>query len=201
VEARFGKGTTWYLAHVTAVQPNGSFDLLYFDKNEEKGVAPEFVQLPAKRTVGWNPAKAKEASEKRKASGDAAPNAFGSDGEAGLKLRAIMVAEEITALEANGPIYTAADPGTFNAAKHVPVVSAKAEDGACTVSVPHGMAADHFIEYIWAKNAAGEVFASVKLTAEDKPELTFAVPEGVGSFTAFEACNMHGVWTSDPTPM
>ena len=201
VEARFGKGTTWYLAHVVAIQANGTFDLLYFDKNEEKGVAPEFVQLPAKRTVGWNPAKAKEANEKRKASGDAAPNAFGSDVEAGLKLRAVMVAEEMAALEAHGPVYTAAEPGTFNAAKHVPAVSPNAEDGTCTVSVPHGMAADHFIEYIWAKNAAGEVLASMKLTAEDKPELTFAVPEGVGSVTAFEACNMHGVWTSDPIPM
>jgi desulfoferrodoxin (superoxide reductase-like protein) len=183
---------------VAGPHPDGSFDLLYLDKNEEFGVAAELIQLPAKRTVGWNPTKAKEATEKRKASGAAAPTAFGSDVEAGLKLRALMVAEEAAALEAKGPIYTAAAPGDFSAAKHVPVV-AVAADGTCKVSVPHGMAADHFIQYLWAKDAAGVMVASVKLMPEDKPELTFAVLEGAGSITAFEACSQHGVWASEPT--
>ena len=104
----------------------------------------------------------------------------------------------MAALEAKGPIYTAAAPGEFNAAKHVPVVEVSA-DGQCTVTVPHGMAADHWIEYIWAKDASGAVLASVKLSPEDTPSLTFAVPAGAGAITGFEACNMHGVWSSVPT--
>jgi superoxide reductase len=105
------------------------------------------------------------------------------------------------ALEAKGPIYTAASPGDSSTAKHVPLV-AVAADGTCNVSVPHGMAADHFIQYLWAKDSAsGVVVAGVQLMPEDKPELTFAVPAGVGSITAFEACNLHGVWASEPTTL
>jgi len=38
--------------------------------------------------------------------------------------------EAVSRLESSGPVYTAADPGTFNAAKHVPVVSFRIEEGA-----------------------------------------------------------------------
>lgn len=59
------------------------------------------------------------------------------------------------------------------------------------------MAEDHFIELIWAKNEAGAVVASVKLGPNDKPELTFPVPEGTTTLTAFEYCNKHGTWSSE----
>jgi desulfoferrodoxin (superoxide reductase-like protein) len=103
----------------------------------------------------------------------------------------------VAALEAKGPIYTAAVPGEFNAAKHVPVVEVSADGSACTVTVPHGMAADHWIEYVWAKDSAsGQVVAGAQLGPEDAPRLTFAVPQGGGAITGFQACNLHGVWSS-----
>ena len=103
------------------------------------------------------------------------------------------------ALETKGPIYTAASPGDSSTAKHVPLV-AVAADGTCNVSVPHGMAADHFIQYLWAKDSAtGAVLAGVQLGPEDEPALSFQVPPGTASVTALEACNQHGVWASDPT--
>jgi len=70
------------------------YDLDYLDGSKETGVDAEFVQVPKKRTVGWNPGAAKQAAEKRKESGEAAPTALGSDPTAGLKLRAIIEAEE-----------------------------------------------------------------------------------------------------------
>jgi hypothetical protein len=104
VEAKFGKGTTWYLAVVAAVHGDGaSFDLNYLDGNKELKVDKQFVQVPQKRTVGWNPIKAKEAAAKRKESGESAPQALGSDPTAGLKLRAIMAAEEAAAAAAGLP--------------------------------------------------------------------------------------------------
>jgi desulfoferrodoxin (superoxide reductase-like protein) len=129
-----------------------------------------------------------------------------ADGAAAPALEPALPATEgwqaaAVALETKGPIYTAASPGEFSAAKHVPLV-AVAADGTCQVSVPHGMAADHFIQYLWAKDSAsGVVVAGVQLMPENNPELTFAVPAGVGSITAFEACNLHGVWASEPTAL
>mmetsp|Transcript_1908 Transcript_1908/g.2768 ORF Transcript_1908/g.2768 Transcript_1908/m.2768 type:complete len:115 (-) Transcript_1908:355-699(-) len=97
--------------------------------------------------------------------------------------------------EATG-ILTAEAPGDWagKEGKHVPQVTV--EQSQCTVSVPHGMADDHWIEYVWAKNQDGAVIAVIKLTATDEPKLSFAVPEGTTSVTGFEACNQHGVWAS-----
>ena len=60
-----------------------------------------------------------------------------------------------------------------------------------------GMAEDHWIEYIWAKNEAGDIVAAVKLAFTDKPELSFDLPAGATAITGFESCNKHGNWTSD----
>ena len=176
-----------------------------FELVEEKATAPR--QTLAASVLPRAPTAAEEASGGSSnaladaSAGATAPaaTAAGSDDAVSGKSSGSW-REAVASLEANGPVYTAAEPGTFNAAKHVPVVSFMTEDGiyTCTVSMPHGMAADHFIEYIWAKNAAGEVLAGVKLTADDKPELTFAVPAGTETITAFEACSLHGVWKSDP---
>lgn len=126
--------------------------------------------------------------------GYVAPSAETVMGEdaAGKEWRAAVAKLEAEA----GTVYTAAEPGTFNAAKHVPLVAVEAR--TCTVTVPHGMAADHFIQYIWAKDSSsGEVVAGVELKPDDEPKLTFEVPSGTGSIAAFEACNQHGVWSSD----
>ena len=53
-----------------------------------------FVTLVKKRTVGWNPNRAKEAAERRKASGEAAPTALGSRPDAGKELHEWVLAEE-----------------------------------------------------------------------------------------------------------
>jgi hypothetical protein len=101
VEARFNKGTTFYLAIVSNVSADGTkFDLNYLDGNKEANVSAEFVQLPKKRMVGWNADKAKAAAAARKESGVPPPSALGSDPEAGLKLRALIEAEDAAAAAA-----------------------------------------------------------------------------------------------------
>ena len=112
----------------------------------------------------------------------------------------------VAALEARGTVYTAAAPGAVDAATHVPTVTflgGAARDPAddrgnarCKVAVPHAMATDHFVEYLWAKDrASGEVVAGVQLGPEELPELLFEVAAG-SRIVAFAACNQHGVWQS-----
>jgi desulfoferrodoxin (superoxide reductase-like protein) len=90
-----------------------------------------------------------------------------------------------------GPVFTASAPGSFSAAKHVPVLTISADRTAATVAVPHGMAADHWIQFIWARDdRTGRILGVAKLTAADKPEVTFDLPAGTQSITAFESCNL-----------
>lgn len=63
------------------------------------------------------------------------------------------------------------------------------------------MAGDHWIELVWAKDGAGRVVAAAKLSPSDAPSLTFAAPAGASSLTAFESCNLHGTWASEPTAL
>ena len=94
VEARYKGGTTWYLAYVRGVSGDGRYSLEYFDGNKESYVHPDFVTRVKQRTVGWNPKRAKDAAERRKASGEAAPTALGSRPDAGKELHEWVVAEE-----------------------------------------------------------------------------------------------------------
>mmetsp|Transcript_19044 Transcript_19044/g.28786 ORF Transcript_19044/g.28786 Transcript_19044/m.28786 type:complete len:112 (+) Transcript_19044:50-385(+) len=93
-------------------------------------------------------------------------------------------------------ILTAEAPGKWagKEGKHIPTVTVA--DGKVTVSVPHGMADDHWINYIWCKTD-DKIIAITKLTPTDKPELVFDKPE-VKEIVAYESCNLHGVWATAP---
>uniref|UniRef100_A0A7S2S515 Desulfoferrodoxin ferrous iron-binding domain-containing protein n=1 Tax=Rhizochromulina marina TaxID=1034831 RepID=A0A7S2S515_9STRA len=111
------------------------------------------------------------------------------------------VKTEVAEVEGSTTILTKEAPGDWagKEGKHIPVLAV--EGDKATVTVPHGMAGDHWIQFIWAKNQEGEVIAAVKLTPEDQPTLAFDVPAGTASITAFESCNLHGVWSSDATAL
>jgi desulfoferrodoxin-like iron-binding protein len=85
-----------------------------------------------------------------------------------------------------------AEPGDMagKEGKHVPVV--EVQDGSVSITVPHGMSEEHFIEYIWAKNQDGDLIHAVKLTPADTPQTSFSAPDGTTSVTALESCNLHG---------
>ena len=109
-------------------------------------------------------------------------------------------------------VLTAERPGEWKGkeGKHVPAMTAASKGGAgggspsdkdvsavaVTVTVPHSMDAEHFIELIWAKDQDGRVVAAKQLAPGDAPSLTFTAPAGTTSVTAFESCNLHGVWAS-----
>ena len=57
---------------------------------------------------------------------------------------------------------------------------------------------DDWIEYVYARNAAGAIVGIQKFVPTDeKPTITFTAPEGSGAITPFSYCNLHGLWKGD----
>ena len=90
------------------------------------------------------------------------------------------------------------EPGTTDAAaeKHVPVV--KVEGNVVTVTVgeaAHPMLPEHYIEWVSLQTKSGN--QRKELTAEDKPEVQFALLEGDEVVAAYAYCNLHGLGKSE----
>ena len=90
------------------------------------------------------------------------------------------------------------EPNTVDAAveKHVPVVSV--EGNVVTVkvsSVEHPMTEAHLIKWVALQTKSGN--QRKELTAEDKPEVQFALLEGDEVVAAYAYCNLHGLWKSE----
>ena len=52
---------------------------------------------------------------------------------------------------------------------------------------------------VWAKDQDGYVVACATFTGSDpKAELVFDLPANATAITAFECCNLYGVWASVP---
>ncbi|KAJ1621773.1 hypothetical protein T492DRAFT_1067177 [Pavlovales sp. CCMP2436] len=119
---------------------------------------------------------------------------------ASSKMDATLLSE-IAAIEAKGTVLTLAAPGEMadKAVKHTPKL--ELASGKVTIAVAHGMEEAHWINYIWAKDEAGAVIGAVKLAHTDTPTVTIDVPEGTKSVTAYESCNLHGVWATVATPV
>ncbi|GHU61365.1 superoxide reductase [Clostridia bacterium] len=82
--------------------------------------------------------------------------------------------------------------------KHVPVVE-KDADGRHVVikvgAVEHPMTDEHYIQFIVL--AQGSKTQLVKLTPADKPEAKFSVKDNTQPLTAYEFCNLHGLWKTE----
>jgi desulfoferrodoxin (superoxide reductase-like protein) len=132
--------------------------------------------------------------------------------------------EKANALESanvDGKAYTADAPGPFTGKEraHVPVLTVQS-DGVAVVVVNHVMdagaipaipeagtadAADaapgrplHYVTTIWIKDERGRVlFMKAYAPSEPAPPfIAMKIPNGVKTLTAFEHCNLHGVWAS-----
>ena len=130
-------------------------------------------------------------------------------------LEAEVEALEAAARDGDG-VLTAEAPGPWPAKKarsHVPVVLVQEAVGGAhvptvvTVKVEHGMADEHFIGAVWARDGMGRILAARKFTGADgeRPELAFTVTgdastlamlNGSGGLrvTAYAFCNKHGLW-------
>ena len=89
-------------------------------------------------------------------------------------------------------------PGTSDGAaeKHVPVYEAK--DGRVFVKVgsaEHPMTEAHYIEWIMLETKEGRQRKTLK--PGDKPVASFALTDGDAVISAYEYCNLHGLWKSN----
>ena len=86
-------------------------------------------------------------------------------------------------------------PGTVDAAqeKHVPVVEIKGSTVHVKVgAVTHPMLEEHFIQWIALETNQG---SQIKyLQPGQQPEAVFALAEGEQVVSAYEYCNLHGLW-------
>ena len=97
-----------------------------------------------------------------------------------------------------GGVFSPSAPGKWagKEGSHTPVISANA-DGSVTISTPHGMENDHWIEYVYAKDASsGAVIAIANFTgAGTAASLTFTPAAGTATeIQPFSFCNKHNTW-------
>ena len=83
--------------------------------------------------------------------------------------------------------------------KHLPMV--KIDGTNIEVSVPHVMTEEHFIQYMWLKDAKDDEVVFVKEFApgaeSGDPTLKAKVPSGV-ELQPYLFCNLHGLWKGEP---
>ena len=89
-------------------------------------------------------------------------------------------------------------PNTTDAAteKHVPVITVSGNIVTVDIgSVPHPMAEEHFIEWVYIQTEKGGQRKT--LLPGDKPLVTFSLTDDDKLEAAFAYCNLHGLWKAD----
>ena len=89
-------------------------------------------------------------------------------------------------------------PNTTDAAneKHVPVITVSGNIVTVDIgSVPHPMAEEHFIEWVYIQTEKGGQRKT--LSPGDKPSVTFSLTDDDKLEAAFAYCNLHGLWKAD----
>ena len=77
--------------------------------------------------------------------------------------------------------------------KHVPVVEVSGETAIVKVgSVEHPSLPAHYIEFILLETNTG--IHTKWLEPGDKPEASFKLVDGEKAISAYEYCNLHGLW-------
>ena len=86
-------------------------------------------------------------------------------------------------------------PGTSDGAveKHVPVIEVSGNKVTVKVGeVDHPMLPEHYIEWIALETKAGNQRKALK--PGDAPVAEFAITDGDEVVSAYEYCNLHGLW-------
>lgn len=89
-------------------------------------------------------------------------------------------------------------PGTSDGAheKHVPVVTVDGDRVVVEVgAAEHPMVEAHYIQWIAIETTKGS--QRVKLEHTDKPRAEFKLANGETFVSAYEYCNLHGLWKSN----
>lgn len=89
-------------------------------------------------------------------------------------------------------------PNTVDAAveKHVPVINAEGNKVTVKVgSVTHPMTEEHYIQWIYLETKEGIQRKCLK--PGDEPKAVFALNDGDKVVSAYEYCNLHGLWKKE----
>ena len=85
-------------------------------------------------------------------------------------------------------------------AGHMPVLSINGT--SATVTVDHGMSSAHFIDTIYVRDQSGAVVHMQTFDgSEASAQTTFEIPSSATTLTAYEHCNLHGLWKSALVPL
>ncbi|MDR0851215.1 MAG: desulfoferrodoxin [Clostridiales Family XIII bacterium] len=80
--------------------------------------------------------------------------------------------------------------------KHVPVIEKNGNTVTVKVgSVAHPMLEEHFIQ--WIVLNSGKVTQRAVLSPGEAPEAVFTVADASAPLTAYEYCNLHGLWKAE----
>jgi superoxide reductase len=80
--------------------------------------------------------------------------------------------------------------------KHVPVVTIEGSKVTVVVGeVEHPMLEEHYIEWIILETKNG--FQKVNLAPGMTPKAEFVLADGDEAVTAYEYCNLHGLWATE----
>lgn len=80
--------------------------------------------------------------------------------------------------------------------KHVPVIERDGDKVTVKIgSVEHPMIDEHYIMWILVTNPSGTT-ERIELKPGEKPEAVFTISEADGPVTAYEYCNIHGLWAA-----
>lgn len=89
-------------------------------------------------------------------------------------------------------------PNTTDAAteKHVPVITVDGNTVKVDIgSVAHPMVEEHYITWVYIQTEKGG--QRKELSPNDEPSVTFALTEDDKLVSAYEYCNLHGLWKKD----
>lgn len=80
--------------------------------------------------------------------------------------------------------------------KHVPKVTVDGNIVTVEIgSVPHPMVPEHYIQWVYLQTEQGGQRKC--LTPDDEPKVTFALTDDDKAVSAYEYCNLHGLWKAD----
>lgn len=107
----------------------------------------------------------------------------------------IHVKEEHGAVSCCGSTMKKLEPNTTDAAgeKHVPVIIQNGRNVIVEVgSVLHPMLDVHYIEWICIETTKG--YQIKHLNPNEEPKALFTLADGEELISAYEHCNLHGLW-------
>lgn len=83
-----------------------------------------------------------------------------------------------------------------SAEKHVPVIKVDGQRVIVEIgSEPHPMIPEHYITWVYIKTAKGA--QRKELSPGDEPRVEFVLTEDDKIESAYEYCNLHGLWKAD----